>query len=214
MLIVFILILGFIGIVSHYGIKVFTRGVETDIQVKETLIEVIQAKGYNTSVKEGSRINPAYDYSKDQVEIQSGTSIQHVAQGFHELGHAMDAYNRNLLEKEYGIWSGILFYIMKYSLPIAVFSHALLVGTTMDYLLIPTYILILLSLVFTTVTLKEEIVASKYAILLMKEKLQLTNNQWGKAKASLFGGLISYLVLILMAYTLLGFQLFNDFYFY
>lgn len=214
MLIALIVILGFIGIVSHYIIKFGTRGASLDLSVTESLQGVLTSKSMNTSIKQSSRLNPAYDYDKDQIEIQPGDTAQHLAQGFHELGHAIDAYNRNLIGKEYGFLSGVLFYTMKYSLPVAVFLHALMIGLDLTYLQIPTYFFIALSLIFTTVTLKEEVVASKYALQIIHQHLNVDKRVLGKVKLSLFGGFISYIVLFVMSLMLLGFQLFNDFYYY
>ena len=214
MIIAIIIGLGVLGVILHAILQIYSKGLSTNINVKETLEQVIAEKGFRTIVKEGSRIRPAFDYDKDQVEIQSGQTTNHVAQGFHELGHAMDAYKKNQLEKEYGFFWGLLFYALKYSLPLAVFSHALVTGTDMDFLIIPTYILIIMSLIFTTITLKEEIVASKYAIKTMKEHLTLSVSEWKRVKSALFGGLVSYIILFVMAYLVLGFQLFNDLYYF
>lgn len=214
MILGFIIGISVLAIIMHVVLNAYGKTRPVEVNVKKELEKVIEDYKMNTLVKEGSSLKPCYDYDKDQVEIREGQTTKHLAEGFHELGHAIDAYKKNSLEKEYGILSGILFYIMKYSLPLAIFFHSIVAGAKIDHigLVIFTYVLIGLSVFFTTVTLLEEIKATSYAKKEIKKRLTLNKEQLSRINATFLGGMTSYITLFILSYTTLGFQLFYNFF--
>lgn len=213
MILAIIIGISILAIFLHYFLGWLGGKGTVDISIKNQIEKVIHENGWNTIVKEGPNVRPCYNYEVDQVEIREGKTTKHLAEAFHELGHAVDAHRKNLLDKDYGVWSGLLFYVMKYSLPLAIFLHSVVAGVQLDYIALSvlTYIFIALSVVFTTITLLEELRATRYGKMELRNNILLSKENWSKVNITLWGGLTSYIVLFLLAYITLGFQLYYEF---
>lgn len=213
MILAIIISISAVAIFLHYYLGWYGGKGTVEIPIKKQVEQIIQEYGWNTIVKEGPSVRPCYNYDADQIEMREGHTTKHLAEAFHELGHAVDAHKKNLLDKEYGIFYGLLFYIMKYSLPLAIFFHAIVAGAEIEslFLAILTYVLIGLSVVFTTITLGEEVRATRYGKIEMKKHILLNSKNMKYVNITLWGGMTSYMVLFLLAYITLGFQLYYDF---
>lgn len=208
-----VLAISFIGIISIGILKLMSKGGGTYTDIEQKVKKAIDDSGYETIVKVAPSINPQYNYELDQISMREGTTVQHLAECFHEFGHAVDAYKKNILAKEYGVWHGLLFYIMKYSLPASIFVHILLASGTFEntYVTAFTYILILLSLIFSTTTLMEEIRATKYGLTELGKHYSLTKKDCSLVYRRMASGMMSYITIIVLSYTTLAMQLYFDF---
>lgn len=212
MVLAVILSICFLALISIIPLKMAGNKGTVDVDVKKKLEQAINDKGYNTIVATGPKVKAQYNYELDQIGMKEGKTLGHVAEAFHEFGHAIDSYTKNLVDKQYGWWAGPVFVILKYSLPLAIFMHAIVSGAMLDnaWLTSITYILIILSLFFTTITIFEEIRATKYAMKEIKNYFPLNKKELRLVFLKMMSGMVSYITLFLLAYIVLGFQIYND----
>lgn len=212
MVLAVILSICFLALISVIPLKMAGNKGTVNVDVKKKLEQAIQDKKYNTIVVTGPKTKPVFNGELDQIGIKEGRTLGHVAEAFHEFGHAIDMYTKNLQDKQYGWWATPLFLILKYSLPLAIFMHAIVSGAMLDnaWLTSFTYVLIVLSLIFTTVTIFEEIRATKYAMKEIKVYFNLTKKELRLIFLKMMSGMVSYITLFLLAYIVLGFQIYND----
>lgn len=184
------------------------------VDIEKVLRKALQDKGYETILKIEAGASPSYDYQLDQIEMREGNTVKHLAECFHEFGHAIDGYNKNIHSKNYdGIFYSLLFYIMKYSVPVGLFLMMLATSGAVDNLAltISSYAFLILAVIFTTATLKEEITATKLALIEIKKHFKLSKKEMKLVKLTLAEGMTSYLALIILAYVGLGLQILYTF---
>lgn len=213
MVLAVILSICFLALIAVVPLSLAGKKGTVNTDVKKKLDQAIKDKGFNTIIETGPKVKPVYNPQLDQIGMKEGKTLGHVAEAFHEFGHAIDAYKKNLLEKEYDAWWATpLFLILKYSLPAAIFVHAVVVGGMLDniWLTLLTYALIIFSLVFTTVTLFEEIRATKYGLKEIKVYFELSKREMRLIFYKMMSGMISYITLFLLAYITLGFQVYAN----
>lgn len=187
----------------------YTRKFTTNIDIIEKLKEAIQEEDLTTvlNIKKGNK--PSYDYMDNQINISEGKTTRHIAEAFHELGHAIDAKGTNI---KYGPFSSLFYLILKYSLPISVVLYVVQTQLEMDVLIVPTYIFMAFGLWFVFGTLREEIVATKNALKVMDKHLSLTKQDKKVVNIALFNGMLSYLTLCILMLILTGSQIYYTFF--
>lgn len=147
-----------------------------------------------------------YDSEKNVIYIQNKDSIYDVFASFHELGHAIDF--KKYEGKKYYWYHTVLFYTMKYSVILSGFLLFYKLTQFKDMLILPL-VFTLLANIFFIITLKEEIVASKYGLKELRKYVKLTKKENRLVKLALYNGLSSYILLLFISilFFLLNFRI-------
>lgn len=182
--------------------------------VESFLEKAIKDQEMNTLLRIAPKTKSAYDGMKDIIELRNKNDFETLVEGFHEFGHAVDLYKRNLMDKFNGAIWGVLFYLFKYSIPLGIFFHSLYINVELlgiDSLSLEfnvlTFLFYGMSLLFSTLTLKEEIIASSYALKFMPKVVDLSEDKIHTAKMILAKGLTSYIFIFIISVTLFIYHL-------
>lgn len=167
---------------------------QVDVNTVSLLREIVAKDelGIFIDVKDES---PYYDSSKKVIVMPDKKTIFGMVSGFHELGHVYDD-----LEKDYeGSYSVLFYYVMKYSILLAILGYyAFLLMQTL-YLGLLAVVFSLISFYFFVVVIREEFGATKHAKRLMKEYLSLDKTTENHAYYCMYGALSTYISLYIMA---------------
>ena len=200
-----IVIICLITLFIHLIIDNYSKKIPLNIDVEKTVKRVISNKKLRVKLRIEKGLKAAYDYEKREITVSEGSSVKHVAEVFHELGHAIE--DKNTKEHKFSVWQNLLFYLFKYSLPLAVVLHVLQVRLWLDYLTIPTFIFIGLSIWFFTSCLIEEVKASKKGYELIKKNVTNDLKILKSIRLCLYNGLNSYIMLFVVSIMILVSQI-------
>lgn len=214
------LVISAIGIFSLIFMGVFSSLIKRKLSSQETytveafLEKAIKDQEMNTLLRIAPKTKSAYDGMKDIIELRNKNDFETLVEGFHEFGHAVDLYKRNLMDKYNGAIWGVIFYLFKYSIPLGVFFHSIYINIEMleiDSLSLEfnvlTFLFYGMGLFFSILTLKEEIIASSYALKFMPKIVDLSEEKVHTAKMILAKGLTSYIFIFIIAITLFTYHL-------
>ena len=185
----------------------YSKKIPLNVDFEKVVLDIIQEKGLNVKLKIKEGLKACYDYENKEISVSKGSSVKHLSEIFHELGHAID--DKQSEKKKFTIISTLLFYFFKYSLPLAVVLYIFQTQLYMYNLIIPTFVFITASCFFFTVCLIEEIKASKIGYALIKQYLNLDNKILKKVRICLHNALNSYIVLFIFSILLLVSQIIN-----
>lgn len=192
-----------ISIVIFTFINMFFGKTKTDIDLEKYLINVISEKKLNIKLLFKEKTKPYYDCITKEMLISKGNKIKNIAEGFHELGHAIDDFNT----KEQETFSTLSYLIMKYSIAMAIVLYYLQKLYTKNYIPFITLLFCFISIFFFSVVLKEEITATKYGLLELENCKLLTHKLIKLVKICMYNALLTYFILFFISIIITGYQL-------
>lgn len=196
-----IIIICIITLFIHLIINGYSKKVNIDVEIEKIVKQIIEKKKLCVQLKMEDGLQAMYDHEKKEITVSKGSTLKHVAEVFHELGHAI--VDKDSKVQKFSVWQNILYYLCKYSFPLAVVLYIMQIKLWMDYLMIPIFILLALSLFFFTYCVIDEIKASKIGYELIKQNIIKDPKILRKVRICLYNGFNSYLMLLIVSIILL-----------
>jgi Zn-dependent membrane protease YugP len=188
-----ILVVCSIVVVIYFSLYLLFGRKETSINIRYILSDLIPTYNLKIRIKISKKTKPFYDCELKEIVIPPRSRINDIAAGFHEFGHAIDD------EKQKGnsFYSTWIQYIFQFGTIIALIMYCI------QWLFIQSYILSIISLIFGllgvyyfAMSLKDEIVASKYALNAIKEHNIFEGNIFRNIMICLFNAMLTYIALL------------------
>lgn len=188
----------------------FTYGrKKTNINIVEVINKIISDEKLDIRV-EVKKESPYYDSGKKIIVMPGGEDALNIGTGFHELGHYYDD-----LEKDYkGEYTALQYYIMKYSILIAILSYYGIILYPFIWTFIISIVFSVISVYFFSVALREELGATKHAKKLMAKYISINKKEQNSVYLSLYSALSTYIALLVVSLLVLGSNALSIFMYY
>lgn len=192
-----------LSIVVFTFVNMFFGKINTNIDLEKYLINIASDKKLNIKLLFKEKTKPYYDCAAKEMLISKGNKIKNIAEGFHELGHAIDDFNT----KDQKTFSTLSYIIMKYSIAVAIVLYYFQEIYVKSYIPFITLLFCFVSIFFFSIVLKEEITATKYGLIELKKCTLLTNKLIKLVKICMFNALLTYFALFSISIVITGYQL-------
>ncbi|QUH21871.1 zinc metallopeptidase [Alkaliphilus sp. B6464] len=192
------------SIVTFTIINSYFNKIETNINLQDILQSLFLERNLDVKLLIKEKTRPYYDCGSKEMMISKGNTVKNIAEGFHELGHAIDDHNT----KDQGLYSNLSYLIMKYSITMALILYYMQ-PMFVENKLLPCVVFAFcgISIFFFSVLLKEEIVATKYALKILSDTKILNGRLFRNTQTCLYNALTTYMVLLLISIIITVYQL-------